>query len=76
MSGAVSGLDVSSIYNIFASSAGNCKSNTNLSLVYYSFLAIRVNSIITQDVLSQRIFNTDVTSVKWFPSVVSEKINS
>ncbi len=35
-----------------------------------SYLAIRVNNIITQDILSQRMFNTDVTSLKWFPSVV------
>ena len=37
-------------------------------------LAIRVNNIITQDLLSQRIFNIKVTSLKWFPSVV--RINS
>lgn len=37
-----------------------------------SFSAIRVNNIITQDILSQRTFHTNVTSVKWFPSVVSQ----
>ncbi|CAF3878718.1 unnamed protein product [Adineta steineri] len=58
MSGAVTGLDVSSVYNIFASSAGN---------------SIRVNNIISQDLLSQRIFPTEVTSLKWFPSVFNEK---
>ncbi len=75
MSGAVTGLDVSSVYNIFASSAGNCKLTLISSIyiyIHHTFIsAIRVNNIINQDILSQRIFNTNVTSLKWFPSVVS-----
>ena len=35
---------------------------------------MRVNHLITQDVLSQRVFKTQVTSVKWLPSVVSEDL--
>jgi len=73
MSGAVTGLDVSSVYNIFASSAGNCKL-TLISFIYIHHIfisAIRVNNIINQDIISQRIFHTNLTSLKWFPSVVS-----
>ncbi|UJR37290.1 hypothetical protein I4U23_029999 [Adineta vaga] len=58
MSGAVTGLDVSSVYNIFASSAGN---------------SIRINHIVSQDLLSQRIFSANITSLKWLPSVFNEK---
>lgn len=74
MSGAVTGLDVSSAYNLFASSAGNCKLRKVSILDTNPFfnLAIRVNHIVSQDLLSQRIFSADVTSLKWLPSVVSE----
>ncbi|CAF1167075.1 unnamed protein product, partial [Adineta ricciae] len=58
MSGAVTGLDVSSAYNLFASSAGN---------------SIRINHIVSQDLLSQRIFSADVTSLKWIPTVFNDK---
>jgi len=37
----------------------------------FFFKAIRVNNIFNQDLLAQRTFPTNVTSLKWFPSVVS-----
>ncbi|CAF4121599.1 unnamed protein product, partial [Rotaria magnacalcarata] len=57
-SGVISGLDVSSVYHIFACSAGNC---------------IRVYNIPTQDVLAQKTFGAQVTSLKWLPTAFDEK---
>ena len=39
----------------------------------FSSLAIRVNHIITQEILSQRVFSTVVASLKWLPSVFDDK---
>ncbi|CAF1081452.1 unnamed protein product [Didymodactylos carnosus] len=58
MSGAITGLDVSTSYDIFAASAGN---------------SVRIMHTFTQDVLAQRIFNKKTTSLKWIPSAVDEK---
>ncbi|CAM4893268.1 unnamed protein product [Rotaria socialis] len=57
-SGVITGLDVSSVYHIFACSAGN---------------SIRVYNIPTQDVLAQKTFGTQVTSLKWLPTAFDEK---
>ena len=74
MSGPVTGLDVSSTYHIFVSSAGNGKrplmNEHDISFSVYP--AIRVNNMVTHTVLSQRLFPTHVTSLKWFPSVVRD----
>ncbi|CAF4618885.1 unnamed protein product [Rotaria sp. Silwood1] len=57
-SGAVTSLDVSSVYHTFACSASN---------------VIRIYNIFTQEVLSQKMFTTSVTSLKWLPTVFDEK---
>ncbi|CAF0758116.1 unnamed protein product [Rotaria sordida] len=57
-SGAVTGLDTSSVYHMFTCSAGN---------------TIRIYNILTQEILSQKMFVTNVTSLKWLPTVFDEK---